>query len=385
MDRKKRIGIYFTAGANWLGGVYYLVNLVNSCSYLPKEEQDRWGFTIFYNDESERFIKLFTYHDVAFVKLSSIDARKAFAKSIVLRKNLFLPQEVSATRVVGLYPFNDFPVKTKTDIKLVSWYPDLQHRFYPEYFQKFKLWQRELRLQKLLKHSEHLVMSSQDVASHFSRFYPDAQIEKTVLPFVSLTDTDEIVDKAVVTKRYGLQADYFMVSNQFYKHKDHKTLLEALAEVKKQKPDVVVAMTGKMEDYRDPTYITSLKKIIADHDLTENVYLLGVIPRGDQLSLMKHAIAVIQPSLFEGWSTVVEDVKSIAGRIIASDIAIHKEQLGDEGVLFGQSDPVHLSQQMLSVADNPASAETAFSYRDNIIRFATSFLAIFENTDRESK
>jgi glycosyltransferase involved in cell wall biosynthesis len=35
---------------------------------------------------------------------------------------------------------------------------------------------------------------------------------------------------------------------------------------------------------------------------------------------------VIQPSLFEGWSTVVEDAKAIGRPLIVSDLPVHKEQ-----------------------------------------------------------
>jgi len=42
---------------------------------------------------------------------------------------------------------------------------------------------------------------------------------------------------------------------------------------------------------------------------------------------MKNAQAVIQPSFFEGWSTVVEDAKSLNQHIIVSDLEVHKEQL----------------------------------------------------------
>jgi hypothetical protein len=36
--------------------------------------------------------------------------------------------------------------------------------------------------------------------------------------------------------------------------------------------------------------------------------------------------AVLQPSLFEGWSTVVEDVKAMGRPLFLSDIPVHLEQ-----------------------------------------------------------
>jgi len=366
LKEHKKIGIYFTAGSNWLGGVYYLVNLVNSFNYLPSEEKERTSFVVFYNDVSERL-----------VKIDTIDAKKAFLKSLILRKNYFLPNEIKASKIDGLYPFNDFPVSSDNGAKLVSWYPDLQHRYYPEYFEKFKLWQREVRLKKLLKNGQYLVLSSQDVNSHFINWYADSRIPKQVLPFVSLTDDTHWVAKEELINKYSISGDYFMVSNQFYKHKDHKTLLEAIAKVKASGKQISVVMTGKMEDYRDPSYIDTLKKIITNNKISNNVKLLGVIPRNEQLSLMRYATAVIQPSLFEGWSTVVEDVKSIGGAIIASDIEIHKEQLGEQGVLFEHTNSEDLADKMIKVSKDPNLAATSFDYQNHIETFARSFKELF--------
>ena len=40
-------------------------------------------------------------------------------------------------------------------------------------------------------------------------------------------------------------------------------------------------------------------------------------------------MAVAQPSLFEGWSTIVEDAKTLGKPIFVSDLPVHREQLGD--------------------------------------------------------
>jgi glycosyltransferase involved in cell wall biosynthesis len=68
--------------------------------------------------------------------------------------------------------------------------------------------------------------------------------------------------------------------------------------------------------------------------LTEQVKFLGVVPRADQRAILGCCAAVVQPSLFEGWSTVVEDAKAVGRPIFLSDIAVHREQLADEESLF---------------------------------------------------
>jgi glycosyltransferase involved in cell wall biosynthesis len=43
---------------------------------------------------------------------------------------------------------------------------------------------------------------------------------------------------------------------------------------------------------------------------------------------------VLNPSLFEGWSTTVEEARSLGVPLILSDLAVHREQAGTEAVYF---------------------------------------------------
>ena len=58
---------------------------------------------------------------------------------------------------------------------------------------------------------------------------------------------------------------------------------------------------------------------------------------------MKNAKFVIQPSLFEGWGTVVEDAKVLDKTILLSDIPVHQEQKNEKCILFDPHDPVALA------------------------------------------
>ena len=66
---------------------------------------------------------------------------------------------------------------------------------------------------------------------------------------------------------------------------------------------------------------------------------LGVVPYRDMLGLMRHAVAVINPSLFEGWSTSVEEAKSMGKAVVLSDIPVHREQAPGRGLFFDPRDP----------------------------------------------
>jgi hypothetical protein len=74
---------------------------------------------------------------------------------------------------------------------------------------------------------------------------------------------------------------------------------------------------------------------------------LGLIDFKDVVCLLRYAKAVINPSLFEGWSTTVEECKSIGKNMILSNIRVHREQNPPDSVYF---DP-HNSQELASIME----------------------------------
>jgi glycosyltransferase involved in cell wall biosynthesis len=93
---------------------------------------------------------------------------------------------------------------------------------------------------------------------------------------------------------------------------------------------------------------------------------------------MKYSQAIIQPSLFEGWSTVIEDAISLQVPVIASDLPVNIEQLGDRGFFFSPHDAEGLAR-LLSNFSNPHGANLYGKYDVRIRHFARTFINIFEN------
>jgi glycosyltransferase involved in cell wall biosynthesis len=92
---------------------------------------------------------------------------------------------------------------------------------------------------------------------------------------------------------------------------------------------------------------------------------------------MRYAQAVIQPSLFEGWSTVIEDAISLQVPVIASNLPVNIEQLGTDGKYFDPLNPEELAE---IIADYPERKQGILFYKDykNRIREAAeSFRSIF--------
>ena len=140
-----------------------------------------------------------------------------------------------------------------------------------------------------------------------------------------------------------------------------------------------IVFSGKEADFRNPNYIHELKSKVKEYQLQDYILFLGFIDRNEQLQLMNHALAVIQPSLFEGWSTVIEDAKAMNQNVLASNIDVHKEQiLTYGGILFEKENPKSLAdcvEACLTITPKKPN----YNYVVDKLHFGNKFLEIVSN------
>jgi glycosyltransferase involved in cell wall biosynthesis len=181
-----------------------------------------------------------------------------------------------------------------------------------------------------------------------------------------------------IRAKYKLPDHFYMISNQFHKHKNHKVDFEAVAELKKKNIDVCVGITGRFPDQPDSPYMQELHDIINKNELNESIVFLGLIPRGDQLLLMKYCKAILQPSLFEGWSTVIEDAKSLQVPVIAANLNVNIEQLQKTGTYFEPHNVAQLVAILENYPDRDYTKQFYDLYENRMKAAAHELLSVFK-------
>lgn len=345
MEKQRlKLGVIFNFSSSWMGGIIYIINLVKTLNFLDDEEKPQ--IFLFYNPDLKKFLDEFDYPYIEKIEWNFPSISKGTIKSWLLRKNLFIGGILKNYQLDAVYPLQDYPVRTKTDTKLISWSADFQHKHYPEFFSTYNLKGRDKRVNLAIRNTDDLVLSSHDAHNDLKNFFKvRSGLNIHIYHFVSIMDQLEDINIEDLKKKYKLPDQYFLISNQFHKHKNHRVLFLALAKLKEMGIKKSMAITGKFPDAADSPYMTELHKIINDNELHDQIHMLGIISRNDQLQLMKHSQAVIQPSLFEGWSTVIEDARSLQVPVIASNLRVNIEQLTETGVYF---DP-HNTDELVSI------------------------------------
>jgi glycosyltransferase involved in cell wall biosynthesis len=249
-------------------------------------------------------------------------------------------------------------------IPAIGWIADFQHLHVPDFFSEKELAERNAVIRRVMAHCDIVLVSSHDAAADFARFAPSAIRKARVLQFVAAPpDPARLPELATLREQYGFSEPYFHLPNQFWAHKNHRVVIDALAELAQGRLPPLVLATGSTADYRNPGHFDSLMGHARRMGVGDRFRVLGLVPFDHLGALMRHSIAVINPSLFEGWSTTVEESKSVGKLVILSDIAVHREQAPERALYFPATDAKGLSERMLDARAAYDEPEEAFHER----------------------
>jgi glycosyltransferase involved in cell wall biosynthesis len=239
----------------------------------------------------------------------------------------------------------------------VTYWPDCQPKHYPEFFDDESQRVRDERILGLFNTKKPMIINSRDAKADMVRFYKANPVQIFDLPFAPIIEFSKLTPHPELTSPYALPRPYFIVCNQFWVHKSIETAIQAAAIIKKRDCKVDMVFTGRMQEPRKPGYIDSLRQMVIDLDVSDDIRFLDYIPKDDQLELMKGAIAVIQPTLFEGGpgGGSVYDAISLGVRAIVSDIPInHELPLNPNSlILFEKKNANDLADKMIQLLNSP--------------------------------
>lgn len=236
----------------------------------------------------------------------------------------------------------------------IAWFPDFQHRQLPKLFRASARWHRDLGFRAQIASGRRIMLSSESALRDCRKFYPNLAKDISVVRFATQPTPALLrANSAEVRAQYGLRTGYFFLPNQFWRHKNHQLVIDALAILKKRGIDVVIAATGSPAGPREKDYFDGLMRQVKGRQLDANFRYLGMIPLEHVYALLRSSVALINPSRFEGWSTTVEEAKSFGVPLILSDIDVHREQTGGTAHYFGIEDAGKLADQLCEFSDNP--------------------------------
>ena len=347
------IGLHLCGNMGWLGGVHYIHNAARALFKMPMQERP--------------LLKVYTPRGVSPDLLADL---ASLASLFIEVRGQSLWTIAKDLRVAGFHALEGtplhkvvssegqevlFPIQETLGMQFrtpwIGWIPDLQHLEMPENFALPHRLARNLRLRRLVRDAPAVVVSSQIQLEALRGFVhmPSRAIMR-VLQFAAVPSREWFErDIESALAQYDLPKRYFLVANQFWQHKNHEDVFRAVRLLRDEGHPVVVVCTGAIRDPRNGRYVKGLVRFVGEHNLQGVIRMLGRVPRQDGLALMRGSSAVIQPSRYEGWSTVVEEGRALGKAMVLSDIAVHKEQAPPEALYYRPGHAEELAELMKSL------------------------------------
>lgn len=342
----------------WIGGLYYLKNIIFSCLQNPA-----------ITDKYEIVVLIDPAHADIFTCFGDKIDLRVYEGDNKIKLALYEMNLIWLHGVKYCYALELNKIGKLFKKRGIFWIPDFQHKNLPEFFSEEELARKDANFLQVTELPNSLVLSSEDANNDLKHFYPDHKCDVKVVHFVSYIEpevraiTPELEQK--VAEKFDLKKKYIYLPNQFWQHKNHIVAVRAIELIKSRNEltDYDFVFTGNLEDYRNPEYIEQLKAIMTAPAVADSIKLLGFVERTEQLCIMKNAAFVVQPSLCEGWGTVLEDAKVLDKTVLLSNIPVHVEQKNEKCRLFDPYNPHELADIMIEMAKQefPADVEAGIA------------------------
>ena len=364
--KKLRIALHGASLQGWGGGVDFMRHIANSLASLIDEKNLEIFLIIPY---PYGFIDYAKFIVKSILKCNfAIPSRTSLNKSLYENNLKFFDSKIQIIRFQEnginallrkinadiLLPIGPTLIKPKFPIPHLGFVYDFQHKYLSNLFSQQECEKRDQSFHTILSSSQAIIVHSRNVQNDIKQFFPAASCNVVALPFIAPALPQEFYAQAdSIIKKFTLPNKFFIISNQFWQHKDHLTAFKAL-QLLHDHSDIHIVCTGKTEDYRNPGYFKQLNDSIAQLRISDRIHFLGYLKKEEQIAVMKKSLALINTTLFEGapGGGAVSDAFALGLPVILSDIPVNLE-INQPGIFyFTAQSPESLALTMRTLLSN---------------------------------
>ena len=313
---KRRVAFAAVGSAGWLGGQNYLRNLVRVLRLHGGPRIEAVVFAGTDNDGTglRAFCAEAGIECVASPDFDGDRLRRRAPGTLATGRDAVSQGHFQAAKVDAIFEAGSY-LGWRSAIPIISWYPDFQHRHLPAMFQARDRWLRDGLLQVRMAGPRLFMLSSRAAEVDCLRFFPATAGRTITVPFAVLPPAAPVPDTGRVLSSHGIGGSYIFLPNQFWRHKNHAVVIEALRLLKRQGCQVQVVASGLQRDMRDPSHFPALEKLIAAAGIGDSFRMLGVIPYADLATLMGNAARASQLERLDNFADRFLDAteRAIAG------------------------------------------------------------------------
>jgi len=292
---------------------------------------------------SNFFERVMGFLDRKFQSQKSSTLIKILRKTITFINKIFLVtfQKIinKKDNLILFSPFSHFDPLSRIFSRKVCVIYDMQHRDFPQFLNIKEKNIRDFHYSNSINVSDKIITISNFSKERIEKFYPESfgnnQNNKTKVIHLPLLSTYDEVSRPLkdsnLLRRINVTKNFFYTPANYWEHKNHKSLLIAISMFVKMNKDVSFVFSGK---FPDNLIKNEFQKFINFNNLQKRVFLLNYITSDEVSFLYRKCLAIIAPSLYEGFGMTLQEAYFKNKMVLASKIPAHKEIADPKTTIF---------------------------------------------------
>lgn len=240
----------------------------------------------------------------------------------------------------------------ESGIPTVSTILDIQHEYYPQFFESKELAHRKAFYKKICAQAKAIVCISKYTRETFvEKFgFPEERVYVVHIGIQERLALPNHNQQEKFLKQKSLQGvTYAYYPANFWPHKNHNMLLTAFSMFSKKHSNMNLhlVLTGNALD-RDKEIRDALNQM----DISDRVHILGYLPEEEIAIILSQAKFLIFPSLFEGFGIPAVEAMMFGKPVLCSNRTSLPEIVGDAGLYFDPRMPDQIEEAIFRVMDD---------------------------------
>jgi glycosyltransferase involved in cell wall biosynthesis len=242
-------------------------------------------------------------------------------------------------------------------IPSVVWIPDLQHEFFPEFFASDVLAWRRRAYRASAMHASAVITGSEYAKGTIVRKFEICENKVAVVPLgVDEEFRTESREATEAFRSLALPKRYLYYPANFWPHKNHSNLLQAMRILRRTHQDVGLVLTGAPS-----TGARQVIDTIQELKLQDTVRLLEYQPRPVVAEIYRNASALAFVSKYEGFGIPLLEAFHTETPVIASLSTSCPEVAADAALLVDPDRPREIADAAIRLLDDS-------ELRDRLVR-----------------
>jgi glycosyltransferase involved in cell wall biosynthesis len=335
----KKIGVFLSAGPEDGGMFQYSLAMLSALVALPADE---YSLLVAYADPRWREHLPQCVADAHPVSLGRLGSWLALAPALLPASCL------RWGRALIRFPGGADPCfRERCDLWVFprqdawsAWFPlpilasvhDLMHRYephFPETSSRGRSRYRDAYLRRLCQRANGILIDSELGKRQVQESYGTPEGKLFVLPYIPPAYLSHPDRDADFEKKYCLPPKYVFYPAQFWQHKNHVRLINAIAELRPHYLDICLVLVGSKNNGYD-----AARREVARLGLERHVWFSGYVPDHDMAGFYRRARGLVLPTLFGPTNIPPLEAFALGCPVAVSGIYGMPEQVGDAGLLF---------------------------------------------------